>query len=226
MQGQRMSDTIVADYLRDIGRGVLGAGDPLPTEASMGATYGVSRSVVREAVRTLGAKGFVIARQGSTTVVAPRRNWHVLDQEFLAVNSGEDFFIHLQVARELIEPPMSRLAAENVDDDELAELRDLLQACEDASDPDQHAVADVAFHQAIAAATGNPVVASIHSLISGLGFRTRALSAGAEGGIARANVWHRRILTALEARDPDLAETEMEGHLAQVRGELERSLVL
>jgi DNA-binding FadR family transcriptional regulator len=220
MSNQRMSDRIVADYLRDIGMGAIAEGAPLPAESAMGATYGVSRSVVREAIRTLGAKGFVIARQGSATVVAPRRLWHVLDSEFLAVNTGEVFFEYLQEARELIEPRIARLAAMRIQSEELDELERLQAEVERTPDPERHATLDLAFHQQIAAASGNPIVASMHSLISGLGFRTRALSAGTEGGIERASLWHRQILEALRAQDPDRAESEMRLHIRQVREEL------
>jgi len=215
-----MSDLIVADYLRDIGMGTIAERAALPAESSMGATYGVSRSVVREAIRTLAAKGFVVARQGSATVVAPRRLWNVLDSEFLAVNAGQDLFEYLQEARELIEPQISRLAATRIQKDELAELERLQSEVERTHDPEQHATLDLAFHQAIAAASGNPVIASMHSLISGLGFRTRALSAGTEGGIERASVWHRLILDALRDKDPNRAESEMRLHIQQAHREL------
>jgi DNA-binding FadR family transcriptional regulator len=219
---QRMSDVIVVDYLRRIGSGELSEGSALPAESSMRASYEVSRSVVREAIRTLAAKGFVVASKGSATVVAPRRMWNVLDPEFLSVNTGKDFFGYLQEARELIEPLVAGLAAGRLDADEITRLEELQSRIEVTLDPEEHATLDLTFHQTIATATGNPVVASILALISGLGFRTRELSAHTPGGIERASAWHRRILAALRDGDAAAVESEMRGHMQQVREELER----
>lgn len=219
--GQRMSDRIVLDYLRAIGDGVLEPGAALPAESAMSATYGVSRSVVREAVRTLAAKGFVVASQGSSSVVAQRTSWSVLDPDFLAVNSGEEFFDYLQEAREILEPSIIAVAVRRIDDEGLIELEELHHAFEQASGPQDHAERDIAFHAAIAEATDNPVLVSLHALVSGLGYRTRTRSAGLPGGIARAAFWHGEILAALRKRDADAAESAMRLHLRQVRGELE-----
>lgn len=221
MSRERMSDRIVGDHLRSIGSGELTEGSPLPAESAMCATYGVSRSVVREAIRTLAAKGFVVASQGSTTVVAPRTRWSVLDPEFLAVNTGEEFFDHLQEARELLEPSIITVAVRHVTDEQVAELESLQAELEKTTDPEAHARLDIRFHAAIATATGNPVLASMHALISGLGYRTRARSAALPGGIERAAFWHAQIIAALRARQVADAESAMRLHLRQVRGELE-----
>jgi DNA-binding FadR family transcriptional regulator len=188
----------------------------------MASSYGVSRSVVREAIRTLAAKGFVVASQGSSSVVAQRTSWSVLDPEFLAVNSGEEFFGHLQEAREILEPSIIVVAVRRIDDEALAELAQRHQEFGEASDPDDHATRDIAFHAAIAEATNNPVLVSLHAMVSGLGYRTRTRSAELPGSIARAAFWHGEILAALQARDADAAESAMRLHLRQVRGELER----
>ena len=216
-----MSDRIVADYLSRIGNGELAQGSALPAESGMCAEYGVSRSVAREAVRTLAAKGFVIASQGSTTVVAPRTRWNVLDVDFLAVNSGEEFFDYLQEARELLEPNISATAARTITDEQLSDLERLQSQLELATMPAEHAPLDIAFHEAIATATGNPVLVALHNLISGLGYRTRVRSAELPGGIERASAWHAQIITALRARDAEAAESAMRLHLRQVRAELE-----
>lgn len=217
-----MSDRIVADYLRRIGTGELGEGTALPAESALCAAYGVSRSVVREAIRSLAAKGFIIASQGSATVVAPRTRWSVLDPEFLAVNSVEEFFEHLQEARDLLEPSMIALAVRRITDSQVDELERLHAELTRHPGPEEHARLDIAFHAAIAAATGNPILAALHSLISGLGLRTRTRSAALPGGVERAAHWHGEIIAALRARDAVAAEAAMRAHLRQVREELDR----
>jgi DNA-binding FadR family transcriptional regulator len=216
-----MADRIVVDVLTAIGTGRLGERSPVPAESTLAAQYGVSRSVVREAVRTLAAKGFVIASQGSSTLVAPRVNWNVLDPEFLSVNSGEDFFENLQQARELFEPGVTALAASGITDEQLRHLEELHGTFETPLTADEHARIDIQFHEAIAAASGNPVIVALLSLISGLGLRTRVRSAELTGAVARAQLWHRKILDALRAKDAKAAEDAMRQHLRQVRGELD-----
>jgi Transcriptional regulators len=218
---ERMSDRIVRDYLERIGSGQLAEGAPVPAESRVAEEYGVSRSVVREAVRSLAAKGFVIASQGSSTVVAPKPHWNVLDPDFLAVNTGEDFFDHLQQARELLEPSIVAVAVLNITDEQVDELEQLHRDFTSVTDPERHARFDVAFHEAIATATGNPVLVALHSLISGLGYRTRVRSAEIPGGVERASFWHAQIIEALRARNAADAESAMRLHLRQVRGELE-----
>ncbi len=218
---RRMADQIVEDFLSAIGAGELVAGANVPAESALSTQYGVSRSVVREAVRTLAAKGFVIASQGSATTVAPRTAWNVLDPAFLAVNSGEDFFDNLQQARELLEPTIAALAAQTITDLDIERLEELHARFDLAKDADEHARADIEFHEAIAAASGNPVLVAVHTLISSLAQRTRARSAELPGAVERAKYWHGEILTALKSRSAADSERAMRLHLRQVRGELE-----
>ncbi|WP_430332911.1 FadR/GntR family transcriptional regulator [Rhodococcus sp. ACT016] len=218
---RRLSDGIVEDILGQIGSGELAEGSELPAEAALATTYGVGRSVMREALRGLAAKGFLVARQGSTTTVAPRTKWNVLDPDFLSANSGEEFFSELQEARELLEPLMARLAAERRSDAMIASLEQLHNAMIEAGeDPERHAELDVKFHEAIAVATGNTILVSVHNSISNMGYRTRTASAAVPGAVDRAIHWHRQILETVAGGDPDTAEAAMRMHLRQVRGEL------
>lgn len=216
-----MADRIVMDVLTAIGSGERAERSPIPAESALAAEYGVSRSVVREAVRTLAAKGFVIASQGSSTTVAPRVHWNVLDPDFLSVNSGEDFFDNLQQAREMIEPNITILAVASITDEDIAHLEAIHEVFVTDLTPEEHARIDIQFHEAVAAASANPVLVALHTLISGLGVRTRERSAELTGAVARAQFWHREILDALRARDATAAESAMRLHLRQVRGELE-----
>ncbi|WP_158607920.1 FadR/GntR family transcriptional regulator [Nocardia panacis] len=218
---QKLSDGIVDDILGKIGSGELPEGSVLPAEAALAAQYGVGRSVMREALRGLAAKGFLVSRQGSTTTVAPRTQWSVLDPDFLAANSGAAFYEELQEARELLEPLITRLAATR----RPPELIDTLQRLHSemisaGADPEQHAELDVRFHETLATATGNTVLVSMHNSISNMGHRTRAASAAIPGAVERAIHWHHQILETVAAGDPDTAEAAMRMHLRQVRGEL------
>lgn len=223
MARARLSNAIVSDYLRKIGAGEIEPGAPLPPESVLCETYGVGRSVVREALQALDAKGFIVVRQGSVATVAPKYHWHVLDQEFLEVTNAEEYFSLLQEARELLEPRLASIAATRASDeaiDEMAAINQRLAAVKDS--PAQHAELDIAFHDAVARATDNAILVSMHSSITGLGQRTRSASAAVPGAIDRAVVWHQQIVDALRSRDSIGASAAMHLHLRQVRDELTR----
>jgi DNA-binding FadR family transcriptional regulator len=217
----RLSNAIVTEYLRRIGSGEIEPGDQLPPESVLCETYGVGRSVVREALQALDAKGFIVVRQGSVAVVAPRYHWHVLDQDFLAVTNPEQYFSLLQEAREVLEPPLAALAAARGTDEAFAEMAQINRRLATVLDaPTEHADLDIAFHDAVARATDNAILVSMHSSITGLGQRTRAASAAIPGAIDRAVMWHEQIIEALRQRDAVGASAAMHLHLRQVREEL------
>lgn len=223
MAKMRLSNAIVTDYLRRIGAGEIEPGAPLPPESVLCEQYGVGRSVVREALQALDAKGFIIVRQGSVAVVAPRYHWHVLDQEFLAVTNPEEYYSLLQEAREILEPPLAALAAARATDDAVDEMERVNRRLETVlDDPSQHAELDIAFHDAVARATDNAILVSMHSSITGLGQRTREASSAIPGAIERAVTWHDHVIDAIRARDAIGASAAMHLHLRQVREELER----
>jgi DNA-binding FadR family transcriptional regulator len=223
MARRRLSEAIVLDYLRLIGEGTLAVGSSMPAEAALCQQYSVGRSVVREALQALDAKGFVVVRQGSVATVAERQHWNVLDTDFLHVHSGTEFFPQLQTARETLEPQIARLAAMNATDAQIAEMIEAnVRMQGDKNAPAQHAMHDIEFHRALALASGNSILASFHDSLTSLGRRTRIASASVPGAIGRAISWHGEIIEAVRSRDPDGAEAAMRLHLRQVRAELGR----
>jgi DNA-binding FadR family transcriptional regulator len=222
MARQRLSDTIVADFLAKIGGGEFDPGSPIPPEGSLCTSYGVGRSVVREALQALHAKGFIVLRQGSVATVAPKHRWHVLDRAFLAVTSGEHYFDDLLEARRVLEPQLARLAAARADDSSLREMEDLTAELAVTRDREAHADLDVAFHEAVARSTGNVILISLNESLAGLGHRTRAATALVPGAIDRAVQWHERITEAIRSRDGVAAEAAMTLHLRQAQLDLDR----
>ena len=102
-------------------RGELQPGDPLPTEEELNADRGYSRTVLREAVRVLAAKGLVHAQPKTGTRVRPRSEWNIADPDVLAwrVEAGADSELYQQVTevRIGIEPQAARLSAERATDE-------------------------------------------------------------------------------------------------------------
>lgn len=222
MSTRRRSDAIVADYLQKIGSGQLKEGQLIPPESALCASYGVSRSVVREAMQALSAKGFLVISQGSATQVSPKNKWHVLDPTFLEMNGGEEFFDELQEARDVMEPRIAGLAADRASKSEIREMWEVHQELLSTGDSsmERHAELDIDFHRLIASASRNAVLLSLHDSISSLGFRQRQSATHIPGAIDRAIFWHEQILRSIEQRDPDGAEAAMGLHMRQVREEI------
>lgn len=223
MAKRKLSSQIVEEVLRQIGQGEMSEGSVLPAESALCASFGVSRSVAREALSSLAAKGFIIISQGAASVVAPRHSWNILDPDFLSVTGGREYLQELQEAREQLEPRIAALAAERASEEAIQLIRALADEMQQHdADPQAHADLDIRFHEAIAAASGNAVLYSLHHSLVQLGYVMRVVNAEVPGAMHRAAQWHAHIVAAIESRDPAAAEAAMKLHLNQVRGELNR----
>lgn len=124
----RLHGTLAHRIASDIIRGAVQPGALLPREESASETFGVSRSVYREALRTLSAKGMVTSQPKVGTKVAPRANWHVLDPSLLEwrfeIAPTEAFIRNLFELRKIVEPSAAALAAMRRDDQDVSRLGD------------------------------------------------------------------------------------------------------
>lgn len=225
MSIRKLSDQIVEDLLARIGSGQLGEGAIVPSEMALCATYCVTRGVVREALRSLDAKGFVRISQGVGTTVSPAHEWNVLDPIWVSINSNSSYFDALQETREFLEPEIAALAAKNATDTNLLELKRLLleqNACE--GDALEHARKDIEWHAALSRATQNPILNQMHNSIANLGIKSRTATARMPGALEHATYWHTEIMQAVMSKDPDLAKAAMRMHLNQVRADLGEAL--
>lgn len=153
-----------------IARGDYPVGSPLPREGQLFETFGVSRPVLREAIKALASKGMLESRQRRGTIVLPRSRWNLLDPDILGWDAvSEDLVMlrHLTEVRMIIEPGASELAA-------IRQNVALIDAVETAfaamvsfvDDTPRYLVADRDFHLAVLAASENDYLQSIGSLIS------------------------------------------------------------
>jgi GntR family transcriptional repressor for pyruvate dehydrogenase complex len=156
LAAERLSDKLAARIAERIDSGALKPGDRLPTEVQFAAAYGVSRTVVREAVHQLKSQGLVRSRQGSGVFVTapPAHRALAFDPKLL---ESMDAVVQMVELRRVIEGEMAALAAQRATRAQLAELRRALAAIDAATDGGQLGVEeDLTFHRAIASATGNP----------------------------------------------------------------------
>ncbi|MDN8549971.1 FadR/GntR family transcriptional regulator [Microbacterium sp. NM3R9] len=222
-----VADDVARHLERLIVTGDLPAGAALPPERTLAQTLGVSRNALREALIRLAGIGLIERRQGSgnrvsrTIPLAATLAGRMQDVEAEFRNSAE--------FRAVIEPQLVRLAATRVDDAQLDALRTLVSdagssiAAGAAGAAEGSAGLDVAFHTAIAQATGNPLLAALGDLTASWTVEARVFSHLDDDGRRLSHAGHARILAALVARDPDAAEYAMRIHLAEVREVIERA---
>lgn len=194
-------------------------GDRLPSEAELAERFGVSRSTIREALRSLVAAGLIVKTPGAGGGSFVRE----LDVKSFGAMLGEsvELFVDLgnadtsEVAamRDLLEIPAARLAAEHRTDKDVARLYEIVEAQKAAttSDPAVPQL-DVNFHSAIAAAGGNRMlsvfVLALHTVTQPVKHMTLSPVIGKET-VAQ----HLQVVRAIEARDPDAAEDAIRKHL-------------
>ena len=225
MSIRKLSDQIVEDILSQLGSGQLGEGSTVPSEMTLCATYKVTRGVVREAIRSLDAKGFIKVSQGMGTVIAPLHEWNVLDPIWVAINSDSSYFDYLQTTREMFEPEIAALAARNATPENLRELQGIFEEQKFCLG-DEHDLAqiDIAWHAALARATQNPILNQLHNSIANLGIKVRIENARHPAANEHANYWHEEIMRAVVSGDSSLAKAAMRMHMNQVRADLEVAL--
>jgi DNA-binding FadR family transcriptional regulator len=168
------------------------------------AEFGISKTVLREALRVLAAKGLVDSRQKRGTVVRPRAAWSLLDADLLRWQGGlpdATFFANLAEVRAIVEPAGARLAASRRTDEDLAKLRDAMTLMAEAgSDAVAVVEADLAFHQALLDSAHNELLSRMEVVIeAGLRARDALVHSG--------EYWpdsvplHQAVLDAIEAGD-------------------------
>jgi GntR family transcriptional regulator, transcriptional repressor for pyruvate dehydrogenase complex len=214
----RLYEQIVQQVEESILKGQLKPGDQLPAERDLAHRFGVSRTAVREAVKTLREKGLVEAYSGRGTFVTNGTS-HSIRQSLdlmIRVNQQEGW-THLAELRHMLEPEIAALAASRIEEQLLATMRDAVASMERSlHDPEAYVEADLDFHLALAEAAGNPLILSLLDSIVGILREQRSRIFNVEGGPERGQFHHKRILAAVETRNADAAREAMRDHLEQV----------
>jgi len=218
IRSSRLYEQIVQQVEESIHKGALKAGDQLPPERELAEQFGVSRTAVREAVKTLREKGLVEAYPGRGTFITDGSSNTIRQSLHRMMRSGNEGFAFLAEVREILEPEIAALATTRADQEDLAAMKEQVEVM-DASktDPDAFIEADLDFHLALAEAAGNPIILSLIDSIVGLLREQRiGIFPGERRSGARA-VSPQKILEAIEHRDSVGARDAMKAHLKQVR---------
>ena len=222
---RRLHHLVVDHLLGQIVRGEYAPGNLLPTEPEIASRLVVSRSVVREAMRVLDAKGLIEVRQGSGTRVTAPERWDPLDPAILGVLRGRGAsaaVLHdLLEARTIIECEVAALAAARRGPAELAALEAALVVMRSAlGDPSRFVLGDSAFHLALLHAAGNRVLERMTQPMHELLSYAQQLTDAIPGVLGRALADHEAIAAAVGRGDPPAARDAMRAHLDQTRRDI------
>lgn len=201
----------------DLGARIAGGdyapGSVLPNETALGASFGVSRTVLREAVKVLAAKGLVEARPKIGTRVRPRDHWNMLDPDVLAwqcAGAGLPVIAEdLLEIRRVVEPHAAGLAAGRATDAEILGIAAAYADMACAPDAETSVEPDVRFHLAIMEATHNAFLRPLGALIRTALRASFRLSKSSPGAHERSLPGHAAVLDAIRNRDPEAARGAM-----------------
>lgn len=214
----RTSHAQVVDELgKAIVTGEFPVGSILPGDPELAMRFKVSRTVLREAMKTLAAKGLIVPRARIGTRVTAKNQWNLFDSDVLTwhFHGGvdEDFLYHLSEIRLAFEPHAAALAAVNATE---AEISGMMRLAVAMGDPEHTAetlaMADLRFHLAVVEASGNPFMRTVGSLIEAALVGIFKLSSPASGrdqidDVARTHI---RIVEQISRRDEAGARAAME----------------
>lgn len=223
---------VMPDVVRAIASGILSGaypvGETLPSENDLCTEHGVSRTVIREALKMLAAKGLVHSRPRIGTVVCERDNWNIIDPQVLewhAPNSIDPkLFDSILETRRAIEPLVAELAASRASLQEIADLEAAWRGMEAAgNDVGSFARSDAAFHQVLYGACHNPIFRQIGGLIeTALNFALETTANSVDRRDEAVKV-HFGVVEALRMRDGDAARRAANEILDLASRDLERA---
>lgn len=225
-QSERLVDRVCRQLEQLIADEALQPGDLLPPERELCELMGVSRTVVREAVRSLAAKGLLEVRQGRGTMVrSPSLGMavEVITTMLRSRGGGRIAFARVQEVRRLLEVEIAGLAAERRTDEDLRDLDGLLRRTAEATEPEEWARADVAFHARLAEATHNLLFPLLLGSMAEILMELRLTAARLPATQKEAQRYHQAIYDAVRARSPAEARRAMREHMAESEATFQRA---
>lgn len=219
-QGKNLTNQIMHQIGKAIVTGKFGPTNPFPIESELCKSYGVSRSVLREAIKMLSAKGLIASRPRQGTWIQPETNWNILDVDVLGWMMARKFepellieFLQIRLA---IEPFAARLAAETASAEAISEIATALNRMQAAEQGDDDPLlSDIAFHVAVLDASGNRFYARLRDLIAAA-LHTSIKVTNQLKGVRLASVAeHKSVLEAIVARKPDAAAAAMHSLISE-----------
>ena len=210
---------VVGELGARIVSGTIGPDDPFPKEADLEAHFGVSRSVIREAVKALAAKGLIESRTRVGIRVRRPVHWNLLDADVLSWRFGsmppKRFLAELFEVRLMIEPHAAALAAERAQPSDIDEIAAAYASMVEANEANVSGIeADLRFHRGVLAACANALLLQMGNAI-GVGLTISHRFSNEAFAIFLPK--HGEVLDRIRNRNPHTAERAMHELLSGTR---------
>jgi DNA-binding FadR family transcriptional regulator len=209
--------------------GRYGVGASIPPEPVLCLELGVSRTVVREAVKSLIAKGLMTTGPKVGTRVLPPEHWNWFDPDVITWQSQAgltpEFLRDLQDLRRVVEPAAVRLTAERATAEDIAQIEDAYAGMKRAVDSGgDYVTFDLRFHQGLLRACGNRMLVQMSKALGALLRTSFEISTRRKDGPRNSLPMHREVLDAVIAHDPDRAEKAIRVLIDGARTDIEEVL--
>ena len=222
---------VARELMARVMTGQYNPGDLLPVEPKLVTEFGVSRTVIREAVRSLNDKGIISVRQGSGMRVSPPDQWSYLDPvvlfELVKAGRSPTLFDELLEGRRILEVQLVGLAAQKRTDEDAQNLANLLaQMREHIRDPDpaEYNNLDLAFHELIARAARNRLLLEAMRPITETTRVGRFYTVSVAGGLELSLQGHDELYRSIHAQDVGGAQQAMLQHVQQFEANIREAL--
>lgn len=201
----KLSDKVIIEIRKDIASGKLKKGEKIPAEPELMEHYGVGRSTIREAIKTLSISGILKVQQGSGTFVISKIKDETLSQRLKRAD-----FEEINTVRSLLEKEIVRLASQHRTETDLTTIENFLQQRKKAIEEQQQkkcAEADIAFHISIAKASGNQILSDLYENFSSVMRNFFELRDVADiKHFSNSQHLHEALFEAIKRQDPTKAE--------------------
>ena len=222
VEKKKAYEDIVQQIRTLIEEGKLKRNDHLPSERDLSETFRVSRTTVREAIRTLESMKLLQSRQGDGTYVLASSEESLIHPLAVALFNEKDDIRDIFYIRKIIEPHVAELAAENATPQEIEEMERILQQQEESIGHGENIIeTDSAFHNLMVKATTNRVMERLIAALIGLLKQSRQKYLTEDENYERATrslEGHQRVLSAIKKGDGDAARKSMLQHLEDIEG--------
>lgn len=228
MSRRTLVDDIVDALLDDILAGKLKPHDAIPTELDIAARHDVSRLTVREALKALRAQNILYVKPGRGTFVNPTDNWTGLDAIFRAASHGngaDEVAVGLIEIRRMVETGAAGLAAKRHSPDDAERMQRSIEDMKrfhESKDLEGFVAADIAFHDAVLKASGNPFVRALFAQLGQLLYVTRRETSAVPVIQEHAITYHQRVLDSILTGDAEAARRVMDEHMDQTYADYEK----
>lgn len=216
-----LSEEVVNYLMEQILTGRLQPGDRLPSERNLADSLGVSRTVVREAIKVLSEKGLLAVRVGKGAYVTSPSSRSITESIKLIFHLERGTVENVIEIRKFLEIPLAGIAAQRATPQNLAEMHNLMsrmaELIGDESAYIHYIQIDLEFHLAIARATQNPLFILLIKPVIDLMQKTRLIITRAPNSYERSHFHHNAIYTAIASGDEVAARAAMAAHLEQVQ---------